>query len=73
MAPMTDAETLSFTLTYLGTLTVGALMLMGQLAACTILLALAGLIRLIALPISALSRRVKSSPQVDRSTNVSRG
>lgn len=59
MAPMTDAATLSFTLTYLGTLAVGALMLMGQLAACTILLALAGLVRLIILPISAFSRRTE--------------
>lgn len=56
---MTNPETLSLTLTYIGTLTVGALMLIGQLAACTILLALAGLIRLIALPISAFSRRAR--------------
>ena len=54
---MTDPATLSFTLTYLGTLAVGAAMLLGQLAACTILLALAGLVRLLALPMSAFIRR----------------
>lgn len=41
---MTDPDMLSLTLTYLGTLAVGVLMLMGQLVACTLLLALAGLI-----------------------------
>jgi hypothetical protein len=53
---MSDAATLSFALTYLGTLAVGALMLIGQIAACTILLALAGLVRLLALPVTALLR-----------------
>ena len=55
---MTDAATLSFALTYVGTLAVGALMFIGQLAACTILLAIAGLVRLLTLPVSALLRPV---------------
>lgn len=56
MAPMTDAAILSFALTYVGTLAVGVLMFIGQLAACTILLVLAGLVRLLTLPVSALLR-----------------
>lgn len=39
MAPKSGAATFPFTLTYLGTLAVGARMLVGQLAACTFLLA----------------------------------
>jgi hypothetical protein len=55
---MPDAATLSFTLTYTGTLAVAALMIFGQLAAFTILLALAGVVRLLALPVYAVIRRV---------------
>lgn len=53
---MTDAATLSFSLTYTGTLAVAALMFLGQLAAFTILLTVAGIVRLLALPIRALLR-----------------
>lgn len=56
--PLTDAATLSFALTYAGTLAVAALILIGQLAAFTALLALAGIVRLLVLPLSALTRRI---------------
>ncbi|MFJ6302152.1 hypothetical protein [Pseudarthrobacter oxydans] len=56
---MTDPATLSFALTYTGTLAVAALMFIGQLAAFAILLALAGIVRLLALPIYALLRRIE--------------
>ena len=56
---MTDAATLSFALTYTGTLAVAALMLLGQLAAFTILLTLAGIVRLLTLPIYALIRCIE--------------
>lgn len=54
---MFDVATLSFTLTYAGTLAVAALMFIGQLAAFTVLLTLAGIVRLLTLPIPALTRR----------------
>lgn len=54
---MPDAATLAFALTYAETLAVGALMFFGQFAAFTIFLALAGLVRLLALPVHALTRR----------------
>jgi hypothetical protein len=54
---MPDAETLTFALTYAGTLAVAALMFFGQFAAFTILLALAGIVRLLTLPVHALTRR----------------
>ena len=54
---MPDAETLTFALTYTGTLVVAALMFLGQLAAFTVLLALAGIVRLLTLPVHALTRR----------------
>jgi hypothetical protein len=56
---MPDAATLTFALTYTGTLAVAALMLFGQLAAFTILLALAGIVRLLILPVQALIRRME--------------
>ncbi|MFF1252657.1 hypothetical protein ACFVYC_09195 [Pseudarthrobacter sp. NPDC058329] len=56
---MPDAATLSFALTYMGTLAVAALLFFGQLAALTILLALAGVIRLLTLPFYALIRRAE--------------
>lgn len=59
---MTDAATLSFALTYTGTLAIAALMLIGQLAAFTILLMLAGIVRLLTLPLDALTRR-KEQPE----------
>lgn len=55
---MPDAATLSFALTYTGTLAVAAFMFFGQLAAFTILLALAGVVRLLTLPVYALIRCV---------------
>jgi hypothetical protein len=56
---MPDAETLTLALTYTGTLAVAALMFLGQLAAFTVLLALAGIVRLLALPVHARTRRRK--------------
>ncbi|WP_146069198.1 hypothetical protein [Arthrobacter sp. ZGTC412] len=58
MSPPSATATLSFALTYSGTLAVAALMFIGQLASFTILLALAGIVRLLALPFYALIRRV---------------
>lgn len=52
----TDVDTLSFTLTYGGTLVVALLMLIGQLTAVGILLMVAGITRLAAYPIQAISR-----------------
>jgi len=54
---MPDAATLSFALTYTGTLAVAALMFLAQLAAFTILLALAGVARFLTLPVHAAFRR----------------
>lgn len=54
---MLDAETFTFALTYAGTLPVAALMFFGQLAAFSIVLALAGIVRLLSLPVRALTRR----------------
>jgi hypothetical protein len=59
MALMSDTETLTFAITYAGTLAVAALMFFGQLAAFTILLALAGIVRLLTLPVHALTRRAE--------------
>jgi hypothetical protein len=41
---------LAFTLTYVGTLGLAFLMFLGQLAACGVLLAVAGIARLVAYP-----------------------
>jgi hypothetical protein len=54
---MPDATTLSFALTYTGTLAMAALMFLAQLAAFTILLALAGVARLLTLPVHTAVRR----------------
>ena len=54
---MPDAETLTLALTYTGTLAVAAVMFLGQLAAFTILLALAGMVRLLTLPVRARTQR----------------
>lgn len=54
---MPDAATLSFALTYAGTLAVAALMFLGQLAAFTVLLALTGVGRLLVLPVRAAVQR----------------
>jgi hypothetical protein len=54
---MPDIATLSFTLTYLGTLAVAALIFFGQLVALAILLALAGVARLVTSPFLVLIRR----------------
>ena len=51
-----DADTLSFSLTYGGTLVVALLMFIGQLTTVGILLVAAGIIRLTAYPIQAISR-----------------
>jgi hypothetical protein len=51
-----DADTLSYSLTYGGTLVVALLMFMGQLTAVGILLMIAGITRLAAYPIQAVSR-----------------
>ena len=53
---MSDPSTLAFTLTYTGTLAVALLMFLGQLAACTILLGLAGAVKLLIVPVRALLR-----------------
>ncbi|UKA69074.1 hypothetical protein LFT44_21370 (plasmid) [Arthrobacter sp. FW306-05-C] len=54
---MFDPATLSFALTYAGTLAVAALMFIGQLAAFTILLTLAGIVWILTLPVCTLIRR----------------
>ncbi|MET3721592.1 MULTISPECIES: hypothetical protein [unclassified Arthrobacter] len=54
---MSDAATISFVLTYVGTLAVAALMFIGQLTALAVLLVMAGTTRLITLPVRALIRR----------------
>ncbi len=59
---MPDAETLTLALTYTGTLAVAALMFLGQLAAFTVLLALAGIVRLLNLPAHARTRPKKPTP-----------
>ncbi|MCU1516518.1 MAG: hypothetical protein JWQ75_1239 [Pseudarthrobacter sp.] len=51
-----DVDTLSFTLTYGGTLVVALLMFIGQLTAVGFLLMVAGITRLAAYPIQAISR-----------------
>ena len=55
---MPDAATLSFVLTYIGTLAVAALMFLGQLVVFAILLALAGVFKLLPLPGRALTSRL---------------
>jgi hypothetical protein len=58
-------------LTYGGMLAVAALVFSGQLAAFTVLLALAGMVRLVILPIHALTRgEGKSSAAKERDTNL---
>lgn len=51
-----DVDTLSFSLTYGGTLVVALLMFIGQLTAVGFLLMVAGITRLAAYPIQAISR-----------------
>lgn len=51
-----DSDTLSFTLTYGGTLLVALLMFIGQLSAVGILLLLAGISWLTAYPVQAIAR-----------------
>jgi hypothetical protein len=51
-----NTDTLSFALTYGGTLVVALLMVIGQLTAVGILLVLAGITRLAAYPIQAIAR-----------------
>lgn len=53
---MSDPSILAFTLTYTGTLAVALLMFLGQLAAFTVLLALAGAAKLLIVPVWALLR-----------------
>jgi hypothetical protein len=58
---MVDAGTLAFALTYLGTLAVAALMFFGQLAVFAILLAFAGILRLVTLPVLRLIRACRQT------------
>lgn len=58
---MYDPSMLAFTLTYVGTLGLAFLMFLGQLAACGVLLAVAGTARLIAYPLGFLNTRVAPS------------
>jgi hypothetical protein len=51
-----NTDTLSFALTYGGTLVVALLMFIGQLTAVGILLILAGITRLAAYPVHAIAR-----------------
>lgn len=51
-----DVDTLSFSLTYGGTLVVALLMFIGQVTAAGILLMVAGITRLAAYPAQAISR-----------------
>lgn len=51
-----DTDTLSFTLTYGGTLIVALLMFLGHMAAAGILLICAGIIWLTAYPVQAIAR-----------------
>ena len=51
-----DPDTLSFTLTYGGTLVVALLMFIGQLTAVGVLLVIAGITWLTAYPIQAIAR-----------------
>ena len=53
---MPDPSTLAFGLTYTGTLVVALLMFLGQLAAFTALLAVAGIVRLVVMSVRALLR-----------------
>ncbi|MBE4718985.1 hypothetical protein [Pseudarthrobacter sp. AB1] len=53
---LSDTATLSFTLTYAGTLAVALLMFIGQLTAFGILLALVGTARLVAYPLKTAAR-----------------
>jgi hypothetical protein len=54
---MSDPATLSFALTYAGTLAVAALMFIGQLAAFAILLTIAVIAWILTLPVHTLIRR----------------
>jgi hypothetical protein len=56
-----DAESFTLSLTYFGTVAVAALMFLAQLAAFTLLLALAGVVRLLTLPVQRRTRREKPS------------
>jgi hypothetical protein len=67
---MPDAATLPFALTYAGTLAVAALIFFGQFAALTILLALAGIVRLVTLPVHALTRREDMCPAAKDATQT---
>jgi hypothetical protein len=58
-----NTDTLSFALTYGGTLVVALLMLIGQLTAVGILLVLAGITRLAAYPVQAIADHFNSPDQ----------
>lgn len=58
---MPDPAILASTLTYAATLAVAFLLLLGQFAAFTVLLAVAGAIRLLTIPARALSGRGSSA------------
>ena len=62
---MPDPSTLAFGLTYTGTLAVALLMFLGQLAAFAILLAVAGIVRLVAYPIRTSLRPLTNSGRAD--------
>ncbi|MGY4541337.1 hypothetical protein ACVWY0_001246 [Arthrobacter sp. UYNi723] len=62
---MADPSTLAFGLTYTGTLAVALLMFLVQLVAFAILLAVAGLARLVAYPFRAVRRPFTKSNQAD--------
>ncbi len=55
-----DTDTLSYVLTYGGTLVIALLMLLGQLTAVGILLVIAGIARLVTYPIQAATRLSRS-------------
>jgi hypothetical protein len=58
-----NPDTVSFALTYGGTLVVALLMVIGQLAAVGILLVLAGITRLTAYPIQTITRSFNKPDQ----------
>lgn len=57
---LSDVNTLSLSLTYVGTLLVALLMFIGQLTAMGVLLILAGIARLLAFPTQIVARANKS-------------
>jgi hypothetical protein len=57
---LSDVNTLSLSLTYVGTLLVALLMFLGQLTAMGVLLVLAGIARLLALPAQIMGRATEN-------------